>query len=116
MRISKGRSPLDGGLGACPEPAEGCPPASFILPLLDGEGAGGGAEVGDDVWGEDPTVNRLEAVAAAKMGKEAGVFVPSGTMANLVAILTHCQRGEELIVGNEAHIFYYEVGGTSAGA
>ncbi|MBM3135585.1 MAG: threonine aldolase, partial [Chloroflexi bacterium] len=52
------------------------------------------AEVGDDVFGEDPTVNRLEAMAAAKMGKEAALFVASGTMGNLVSILSHCQRGD----------------------
>jgi threonine aldolase len=72
------------------------------------------AEVGDDGWGEDPTVNRLQELAAEKMGKEAALFVPSGTMGNLVAALTHCGRGAEMIVGSESHILYYEVGGTSA--
>ena len=72
------------------------------------------AEVGDDVWGDDPTVNRLEEMAAEIMGKEASLFVASGTMANLVSILTHCQRGNEIIVGSESHIFYNEVGGASA--
>ncbi|HID85747.1 MAG TPA: threonine aldolase, partial [Anaerolineae bacterium] len=56
------------------------------------------AEVGDDVFGEDPTVNRLEEMAAERMGKEAGLFVVSGTMGNLVALLTHCQRGDEVIL------------------
>ncbi|HSM24097.1 MAG TPA: low-specificity L-threonine aldolase, partial [Anaerolineaceae bacterium] len=72
------------------------------------------AEVGDDVYGEDPTVIRLENLAAEKMGKECGLFIPSGTMGNLIAILTHCQRGDEVIMGNQAHTFMYEVGGVSA--
>jgi threonine aldolase len=71
------------------------------------------AEVGDDVYGEDPTVNRLEAVAAEMMGKEAAVFVTSGTQSNLVAVLTHTKPGDEIILGDEAHIFWYEVGGAS---
>ena len=72
------------------------------------------AELGDDVFGDDPTINRLEEMAAAKMGKAAAVFVASGTMGNLVSLLTHCNRGEEVIVGSEAHIFRYEAGGSSA--
>lgn len=72
------------------------------------------AELGDDVFGDDPTVHRLEEIAAAKMGKEAAVFVASGTMGNLVSLLTHCGRGEEVIVGDQAHIFRYEAGGSSA--
>jgi len=72
------------------------------------------AEVGDDVYGEDPTVNRLQELAAERMGKQAGLFVASGTMGNLVAILAHCQRGDEAIVGNKAHTFLYEAGGISA--
>ncbi|MEW5867788.1 MAG: low-specificity L-threonine aldolase [Chloroflexota bacterium] len=72
------------------------------------------AEVGDDVYGEDPTVNRLQAMAAAMLGKEAGLFVASGTMGNLIAILVHCQRGDEVILGNKAHTFLYEAGGISA--
>jgi len=72
------------------------------------------AEVGDDVFGEDPTVNKLQEMAAAKMGKEAGLFVPSGTMGNLAAILAHCGRGDEVILGNKAHTFLYEAGGISA--
>jgi threonine aldolase len=70
-----------------------------------------GAQVGDDVYGEDPTVNRLEAAAAERMGKEAGLFVASGTMGNLTAILTHAQRGDEAILGYEAHSFQWEAGG-----
>jgi len=72
------------------------------------------AEVGDDVMGEDPTVNRLQEVAAERIGKEAALFVTSGTMGNLISLLTHCQRGEEVIVGDQAHIFRYEAGGSSA--
>lgn len=71
------------------------------------------AELGDDVYGEDPTVNRLEALAAERVGKPAAVFVPSGTMGNLCAVLAHCARGDEAIVGNEAHMFVYEAGGAS---
>ncbi len=72
------------------------------------------AEVGDDQYGEDPTVNRLEERAAALLGKEAAVFVASGTMGNLVSLLAHCGRGDEAIVGDESHIFRYEGGGASA--
>jgi threonine aldolase len=72
------------------------------------------AEVGDDVMGEDPCVNRLQEMAAEKMGKEAGLFIPSGTMGNLAAVLAHCGRGDELIVGDQAHTFRYEAGGTAA--
>jgi len=72
------------------------------------------AEVGDDVYGEDPTVRRLEEMAARRLGKEAGLFVVSGTMGNLVAILTHTRPGNELILEAESHIFYYEVGGCAA--
>jgi threonine aldolase len=72
------------------------------------------AEVGDDVYQEDPTVNQLEELAANKVGKEAALFIPSGTMGNLIAVLTHCQRGDEVIVEMDSHIYYYEVGGMSA--
>ena len=72
------------------------------------------AEVGDDVFGEDPTVNRLEAMAAERLGKEAALFVPSGTMANLVSQMAHCGRGDEMILGSLAHSFYYEQGGSAA--
>ncbi|MCX7756212.1 MAG: low-specificity L-threonine aldolase [Anaerolineales bacterium] len=72
------------------------------------------APVGDDVFGEDPTVNRLQELAAEKVGMEAGLFVPSGTMGNLAALLTHCGRGEEAIVGAQSHILLYEAGGMSA--
>jgi threonine aldolase len=71
------------------------------------------AELGDDVYGEDPTVNRLEALAAERVGMAAAVFVPSGTMGNLCAVLAHCARGDEVVVGNESHMFIYEAGGPS---
>lgn len=69
------------------------------------------AAVGDDVYGEDPTVNELEARAAARVGKEAGLLVASGTMGNLVAILTHANRGDEALVGRDAHTISWEAGG-----
>ncbi|MGB8647617.1 MAG: low-specificity L-threonine aldolase [Anaerolineae bacterium] len=72
------------------------------------------AEVGDDVFGEDPTVNRLQELAAGMLGKEAALFVASGTMGNLVALLTHCGRGDEVIVGDKQHTFQAEVGGMAA--
>jgi threonine aldolase len=72
------------------------------------------AEVGDDVYGEDPTINRLQEMAAERMGKEAGLFVPSGTMGNLAAVLAHCGRGDEVILGNLGHTFLFEGGGIAA--
>ena len=72
------------------------------------------AEVGDDVYRDDPTVNRLEELAAEMLGKEAAIFVPSGTMGNLIALMVHCQRGDEVIVGNQSHIYLNEAGGMSA--
>lgn len=71
------------------------------------------AEVGDDVYGEDPTVNQLEALAADKLGKAAALYVPSGTQSNLLALMTHCQRGDEYIVGQTAHTYKYEAGGAA---
>jgi len=72
------------------------------------------SELGDDVFGDDPTTNRLEQITAERMGKDAAMFVASGTMGNLVAALTHCQRGDEMIVGDKAHMFLNEAGGASA--
>jgi threonine aldolase len=72
------------------------------------------ATVGDDVYGEDPTIIKLEEMAAERLGKQAGLFVASGTMGNLVALLTHCGRGDEVILGARSHTFLYEVGGISA--
>ena len=71
------------------------------------------AELGDDVYGEDPTVNRLQALAANKLGKEAALFVSSGTQSNLVGVMSHCQRGDEYIVGQMAHTYHYEAGGAA---
>jgi threonine aldolase len=72
------------------------------------------AEVGDDVFGEDPTLNRLEGMAAGRLGKEAALFVPSGTMANLVSLLAHCGWGDEVILGDQSHTYIYEQGGMAA--
>ncbi|MGD9183125.1 MAG: low-specificity L-threonine aldolase [Desulfobacterales bacterium] len=72
------------------------------------------AEVGDDVFGEDPSINRLEKMAAERLGKEAALFVASGTMANLVSLLAHCDRGDEIILGSQAHTFLAEQGGSAA--
>ena len=72
------------------------------------------AELGDDVFREDPTVNKLEHLAAKTFNKESAIFMPSGTMANLVAVLTHCQRGDEVILGDQSHTFLYEAGGISS--
>lgn len=69
------------------------------------------APVGDDVWGDDPTVAALEALAAGMLGMEAALFVPSGTQSNLVALMSHCQRGDEYLVGQDAHTYKYEGGG-----
>jgi len=72
------------------------------------------AEVGDDVYGEDPTVNRLQEISAERMGKEAALFVPSGAMGNLAALLAHCQRGDEVILGDLSHPYLYEGGAMAA--
>jgi len=72
------------------------------------------AEVGDDVYMDDPTVNKLQEKAAEMLGKEDSLFVPSGTMGNLLALLAHCQRGDEVIVGDKSHIYLNEAGGMSA--
>lgn len=71
------------------------------------------AVVGDAVWGDDPTVTELEEKTAALLGKQAGLFVPSGTQSNLCALMAHCQRGEEYIVGQNAHTYKYEAGGSA---
>ncbi|HEY3596296.1 MAG TPA: low-specificity L-threonine aldolase [Paraburkholderia sp.] len=71
------------------------------------------AEVGDDVWGDDPTVLRLQATVAERAGKEAGLFFPSGTQSNLAALMAHCGRGDEYIVGQAAHTYKYEGGGAA---
>ena len=71
------------------------------------------AEVGDDVFGDDPTVIELERRAAEVVGKEAALFVPSGTMANLVSVLTHTRPGDEILLGDQSHVFQYELGGAA---
>jgi threonine aldolase len=71
------------------------------------------AELGDDVYGEDPTVNKLEALAAERLGKEAALFVSSGTQSNLLALISHCQRGDEYIAGQMAHTYHDEAGGAA---
>ena len=71
------------------------------------------AEVGDDVFGDDPTIKRLEEQVAEVIGKEAAVFVPSGTQSNLIALMTHCERGDEYIVGQQAHCYRWEAGGAA---
>jgi len=72
------------------------------------------APIGDDVYGEDPSINYLQEKVAQIFNKEAALFVPSGTMANLISVLTHCNRGDEILLGNKSHIFFYEAGGVSA--
>ena len=89
---------------------------TLTLPTPEMREAMARAEVGDDVWGEDPTVHRLEALAAARLGKEAGLFVASGTMGNLVSVVAHTQAGQEVVLDLDSHIYNYEVaGGTIVG-
>jgi threonine aldolase len=89
---------------------------TFTLPSPEMRRAIAEAELGDDVFGEDPTVNRLQAMAAERLGKEAALLTASGTMSNLVALLSHCQRGDEVLLGSEAHILHFEaVGGAALG-
>jgi threonine aldolase len=83
-------------------------------PTLEMREAMAAALVGDDVWGDDPTVLRLEAMSAERLGKEAALFVTSGTQGNLIALLTHCGRMDEYICGNLNHTFWDEVGGAAA--
>ena len=71
------------------------------------------APVGDDVMGDDPSVNRLQAAVAERAGKEAGLFFPSGTQSNLAALMAHCERGDEYLVGQLAHTYRYEGGGAA---
>src|SRR3990172_1907936 len=83
-------------------------------PTAEMRAAMANAEVGDDVYGEDPTVNKLQDLAAARMGKQAALFVPSGAMGNLAALLAHCQRGDEVILGDLSHPYLYEAGSMAA--
>jgi threonine aldolase len=87
---------------------------TVTLPTRGMREAMANAEVGDDVFGEDPTVNRLETLAAEMTGKEKALFVASGTMANLICQMSHCTRGDEMILGDQSHIFIYEQGGSAA--
>jgi threonine aldolase len=87
---------------------------TFTLPSPQMIEAMARAELGDDVYGEDPTVNRLEALAAEMLGKDAACLMPSGTMSNLASILAHCPRGSKVIVGDESDIYVYEGGGAAA--
>ncbi len=87
---------------------------TFTLPSKEMLDSIPSAELGDDVEGEDPTVNQLQDMAAEMFGAEASLLVPSGTMGNLVSLLTHCQRGDEVFLEADSHIYYYELGGVSA--
>lgn len=87
---------------------------TFTQPTDEMREAMKNATVGDDVFEEDPTINELQDIAAKKLGKESSLFLPSGTMGNLVSILTHCGRGDEIILGDRSHIFLNEVGGISS--
>ena len=86
---------------------------TLTLPTPEMRDAMARAEVGDDVWEEDPTVKRLEAMAAERLGKEASLFVASGTMGNLVSVLSHTRAGDEVVLDLDSHIFNYEVGGSA---
>jgi threonine aldolase len=112
------RSDDDTRSGDDTTPGSGPMPADFrsdtvTRPTPAMRAAMAAAAVGDDVYGDDPTVNALESRVAAMLGKEAGLFVASGTQSNLVAVLTHCQRGHELLVGDKYHIYRHEAGGAS---
>ena len=86
---------------------------TLTLPTPEMRDAMAHAEVGDDVWEEDPTVKRLEALAAERMGQAAGLFVTSGTMGNLISVLTHTRAGQEVVLDLDSHIFNYEVAGAA---
>jgi threonine aldolase len=87
---------------------------TVTLPTKEMFEAIGRANLGDDVFREDPTVNKLESLAAERMGKEAALLVPSGTQANLISLVSNCNRGELVFLESESHIFWYEAGGVSA--
>jgi len=87
---------------------------TITLPSPEMRGAMAEAELGDDVFGEDPTVNCLQDIAAQLLDKEAAVLTTSGTQSNLIALLTHCRRGDEVIVGDQSHTLQFEVGGAWA--
>src|SRR6266566_8110754 len=85
--------------------------ATLTLPTPEMREAMARAEVGDDVWGEDPTVRRLEALAAQRLGKPAGLFVSSGTQGNLASVVTHTSPGQEVVLDFDSHVFNNEVAG-----
>ncbi len=87
---------------------------TVAMPSAEMRAAAAKADLGDDVFGDDPTTNRLLKVAAARMGKESATFVPSGTMGNLIGIAVNARSGEELIADADSHIFYYETAGAAA--
>lgn len=87
---------------------------TVTLPTAEMRQAMAEAKLGDDVYREDPTINRLESMASSLLGKESGLFIPSGTMGNLAAIMVHCGRGDEIILGDRSHTFLYEAGGVAA--
>jgi threonine aldolase len=87
---------------------------TVTLPTAEMREAIARAELGDDVYGEDPTVARLESMAASRVGKEAALLMPSGTMGNLAAMLVHCPRGSKVFLGAQAHTYVYEAGGAAA--
>src|SRR6266511_5308545 len=87
---------------------------TVTLPSPEMRQAMANAELGDDVFGEDPTVNRLQEMAAERLGKEAALLTTSGTQSNLAALLTHTRRGDEVIVGEQSHTLIFEVGGAWA--
>src|SRR4030043_1547156 len=87
---------------------------TVTLPTEEMLEAASHAKMGDDYYGEDPTVNKLQEIAAQRMGKEAALLVPSGTQANLISLMSNCCRGELVILESESHIYWYEVGGVSA--
>jgi len=87
---------------------------TFTMPSEAMREAMASADVGDDVFGEDPSINRLQEIAAERIGKEDSLFVPSGVMANLVCLLSHCGRGDEIYLGDRSHIFVYESGSSSS--
>ena len=86
---------------------------TLTLPTPDMREAMARAEVGDDVWGEDPTIQRLEGMAAERLGKEAGLFVTSGTQGNLVSVVAHTRSGQEVVLDLDSHIYNYEVAGAA---
>src|SRR4029453_7187257 len=86
---------------------------TLTLPTPEMRGAMARAEVGDDVWEEDPTVKRLEAMAAERLGKAAGLFVSSGTMGNLISVVSQAQAGQEVVLDLDSHIFNNEVAGAA---